>query len=41
VLDGRVLAHGPEADKVYAEAMAKSPGREPVRALISSMIEIL
>jgi len=41
VVDGKVLAHGPEADKVYAEAMGKAKGREPVLHLVSSMVEIL
>ena len=41
VLDGELLAHGPEADKVYAEATRKAPGREPVLHLVSSMVEIL
>ena len=41
VLEGKLLAHGPEAEKVFAEAMRKAPGREPVLHLVSSMVEIL
>jgi hypothetical protein len=41
VLDGKVLAHGAEADEVLAEAKRKARGREPVLHLVSSMAEIL
>lgn len=30
VLDGKVIAHGTDARKVYDEALKKSNGREPL-----------